>query len=227
MAIAWAGGAAFLASLIYLSYFYLVTLAEFDGDPASSTRHAMLNVALFSAFALHHSLLARAGAKRVVTRIVGERWERAVYVWAASALVVAMCALWQPVPGLLYDFDGWWQLPFWATQVLGALIGVSAVRAIDPLDLSGIRQASGQAARGALKVAGPFRFVRHPLYLGWMLVVLASPLMTANRLLFAAVSSLYLILAIPWEESSLVEAHGDPYRDYQRLVRWRVLPGLW
>lgn len=227
VAIAWAGGAAFLASLIYLSYFYVATLARADGNPADVGRHAALNVALFSAFALHHSLLARSGPKQVVARWVGDRYERAAYVWVASGLVVAMCALWQPIPGLLYDIDGWWRLPFWAAQVLGALIGISAVRAIDPLDLSGIRQASGQPAAGALKVVGPFRFVRHPLYLGWMLVVLASPLMTANRLLFAAVSSLYLILAIPWEESSLVEAHGARYRDYQRLVRWRVIPGLW
>ena len=69
--------------------------------------------------------------------------------------------------------------------------------------------------------------VRHPLYLGWMLVVFGAPLMTANRLLFATISSGYLILAIPWEESSLVEGHGDRYRHYQRAVRWRVLPGVW
>jgi len=226
VAIAWAGGAAFLASLIYLSYFYVATLARADGDLADAARHAGLNVALFSAFAIHHSLLARAGPKRVVGRWVGDRYERAAYVWVASGLLVAMCALWQSIPGQLYDIGGWWRLPFWAAQGLGALIGMGAVRAIDPLDLSGIRQAAGQMT-GAVKVVGPFRFVRHPLYLGWMLVILASPLMTANRLLFGAVSSLYLILAIPWEESSLVEAHGGRYRDYQRLVRWRVIPGLW
>jgi protein-S-isoprenylcysteine O-methyltransferase Ste14 len=122
---------------------------------------------------------------------------------------------------------GWWQLPFWVMQALGAGIIVGAARVMDPLELSGIRQAAGQAATGSLKIVGPFRIVRHPIYFGWMLLVFGTPTMTANRLLFAVISSLYLILAIPWEESSLVEGHGDRYRDYQRLVRWRVIPGIW
>ena len=227
MAIAWAGGAAFVASLLYLGYFYVVTLATFHGDPADSARDIAINVALFSAFALHHSLLARSGAKRLISRLTGDRFERSAYVWVASVLAMAMCALWQPLAGLPYAVDGWWRLPFWAVQILGAAIGVGAVRVIDPLELAGIRQASGQATTGALRIAGPFRLVRHPLYLGWMLVVFGAPLMTANRLLFATISSLYLILAIPWEEWSLVEAHGDQYRAYQRAVRWRVIPGVW
>jgi protein-S-isoprenylcysteine O-methyltransferase Ste14 len=60
-----------------------------------------------------------------------------------------------------------------------------------------------------------------------MLMVFLAPTMTVNRLLFAAISSTYLILAIPWEEKSLVAAHGDAYRDYQRLVPWRVVPHVW
>jgi protein-S-isoprenylcysteine O-methyltransferase Ste14 len=98
---------------------------------------------------------------------------------------------------------------------------------IDPLELAGIRQATGQVAAASLKIVGPFRVVRHPIYLGWMLLVFATPTMTAGRLVFAVISSLYLILAIPWEESSLVVGHGDRYREYQRQVRWRVLPGVW
>ena len=69
--------------------------------------------------------------------------------------------------------------------------------------------------------------VRHPIYLGWILIVFGSPLMTMSRLLFATISSAYLIVAIPWEERSLVEAFGDRYRTYQKQVRWRLLPWLW
>jgi protein-S-isoprenylcysteine O-methyltransferase Ste14 len=98
---------------------------------------------------------------------------------------------------------------------------------MNPLELAGIAQATGRQSTGTIQIVGPFRVVRHPIYLGWMLMVLLTPLMTANRLLFAVVSSAYLILAIPWEEKSLVEGHGDPYREYQRTVRWRVLPGIW
>jgi methanethiol S-methyltransferase len=227
VAIAWAGGAAFLVSLIYLGYFWVVTLANPDGDPADRVAAVTIDITLFSAFALHHSLLARSGAKHLMGRVIDQRLERVAYVWTASLLAVAMCALWQPVAGLLYAIRGWWQLPFWILQALGAGIVVSAVRVIDPLELAGIRQAAGQSAAGSLKIVGPFRVVRHPIYLGWMLVVFGTPTMTANRLLFAAISSAYLILAIPWEESSLVAAHGDRYREYQRQVRWRVVPGIW
>jgi methanethiol S-methyltransferase len=227
VAIAWAGGAAFLVSLLYLGYFWGVTLAAQDGDPADRVAAVTINVALFSTFALHHSLLARSSAKRLVSRLITARLERVAYVWIASLLAIAMCFLWQPIAGLVYRMHGWSQLPFWAVQILGAGIIIRAVRVIDPLELAGIRQAAGRAATGALKIIGPFRIVRHPIYLGWMLLVFGTPTMTANRLVFAAISSLYLILAIPWEEWSLVEVHADRYRDYQRLVRWRVIPGIW
>jgi methanethiol S-methyltransferase len=225
--IAWAGGAAFLVSLLYLSYFWVVILAAHDGDPADRVVSVMINAALFSAFALHHSVLARARAKHLVARVIDPRLERAVYVWTASVLAIAMCAFWQPVAGLLYAREGPAQVPFWALQALGAGVIIGAVRVIDPLELAGIRQAASQPAARALRIVGPFRVVRHPIYLGWMLLVFGTPTMTANRLLFAAISSLYLILAIPWEESSLVVDHGDRYREYQRLVRWRVIPGIW
>jgi protein-S-isoprenylcysteine O-methyltransferase Ste14 len=123
--------------------------------------------------------------------------------------------------------EGWWRVAFWGTQVAGAVLIVRAARAISALELAGVHQAAGRADSGPLSIVGPFRIVRHPIYLGWMLMVFGTPALTANRLLFAVISSLYLILAIPWEEKSLVAAHGDQYRAYQQTVRWRVIPGVW
>jgi protein-S-isoprenylcysteine O-methyltransferase Ste14 len=77
------------------------------------------------------------------------------------------------------------------------------------------------------RASGPFALVRHPIYLGWMLMVFATPVMTTTRLLFAVVSTTYLIVAIPWEEASLVAAFGERYRGYQRQVRSRLIPGVW
>jgi protein-S-isoprenylcysteine O-methyltransferase Ste14 len=225
--IAWAGGAAFVASLVYLGYFFVVTLASPDGDPAERTQHMAIDVALFSVFALHHSLLARPAVKQWMARIVPARFERTLYVWVASLLAVAMCLLWQPIAGTVYRVDGWWRMLCWSVQLMGVVLTVGAASAINALELAGIHQAAGRATSGPLTIAGPFRVVRHPIYLGWILMVGATPTMTANRLLFAIVSSLYLILAIPWEERSLVAAHGEQYRGYQRSVRWRVVPGLW
>jgi protein-S-isoprenylcysteine O-methyltransferase Ste14 len=225
--IAWGGAVAFGISLLYLVYFYAVPLGNPAGDPLKRTGHIVINVILFTAFALHHSLLARSGAKRLVAQVIPARFERTLYVWVASLLVVALCALWQPVAGILYRADGWMRAAFFITQAVGAIVVLLAARAMSAFELAGIYQAAGRTPAGTLQVVGPFRLVRHPIYLGWVLMVFATPTMTANRLLFAAISTLYLILAIPWEETSLVADYGDQYREYQRHVRWRLIPGLW
>ena len=227
MAIAWAGGAAFVAALVYLVYFFVVTLGSPDGDVTRRAEHVAIDVALFAAFAFHHSLLARERAKRVVAQFIPARFERSLYVWVASLLAIAMCALWQPVAGWVYRIEGAWRVIFWSVQATGLVITIHGARVISALELAGIHQASGRVTGGPLEIVGPFRAVRHPIYLGWILMVFATPAMTANRLLFAVVSSAYLILAIPWEEKSLVAVHGARYREYQRAVRWRVLPGVW
>lgn len=227
MLVAWGGAIAFFVSLCYLVYFYVVTLGTTAGDPSQRLPHALIDVALFSGFALHHSLLARAGAKRVVTRVVPAHLERTLYVWIASLLAIAMCVLWQPVAGLFYAVDGWLRVPFWMIQAAGVLVVARAARAVSALDLAGVHQAARHTSATTLKIVGPFRVVRHPMYLGWVLMVFGTPTMTANRLTFAVVSTAYLILAIPWEEKSLVADHGDQYREYQHLVRWRLIPGVW
>ena len=225
--VAWLGGALFVGSLGYLGYFYLVTLASSSGEASRATANALIDIGLFSVFALHHSLLARPGIKRRVVRVIPPEVERSAYVWVASLLAIAMCVLWRPLPGVVYRVDGWWRVPFWTLQAIGAVMTVHAARVINPLELAGIEQASGRRSNGSIQIVGPFRIVRHPIYLGWMLMVFLAPLMTVNRLLFAVISSAYLILAIPWEERSLVAGHGDPYREYQRAVRWRLIPGIW
>jgi protein-S-isoprenylcysteine O-methyltransferase Ste14 len=227
VAIAWLGGAAFVAALAYLAYFYAVVLAAPAPDSAGASRAIAVDVLLFATFAAHHSLFARPRVKGWVTRHLPAGAERLLYVWIASALTVAMCALWQPLPGEFYRVTGWSRAAFWTVQGAGLLLAARAARVIDVWELAGIRQLSGPDRNAPLKAVGPFRYVRHPIYVGWMLMVFAAPLMTANRLLFAIVSSVYLILAIPWEERSLVAAHGDRYREYQQRVRWRVLPGVW
>jgi methanethiol S-methyltransferase len=226
-ALAWAGSVAFAGSLAYLVYFYAIVLRSPDGDPGRALAHAAIDTALFSAFAAHHSLLARTGAKAWLARLVPSAAERTIYVWTASGLLLAVCLLWRPVPGSLYDVPGVWRLPFYSLQLLGAVLTIRSAGVIDPLELAGIRKATARPSRDVLKVVGPFRVVRHPIYLGWMLIVFGAPTMTLNRLLFATISSAYLVLAIPWEEKSLIAAHGEAYRAYQRQVRWRVLPRIW
>ena len=221
------GGAAFAAALVYLVYFYCVTLAASSGNASENSAHILIDVSLFTAFAAHHSLFARRRGKLLVTRFIPARLERAAYVWAASALAVGMAVYWQPVAGVVYRIEGPLRVPFWAIQLAGVALVVLGTRVVNAFELAGINQAAGRTVGGNVRIVGPFRFVRHPIYLGWVLMVFGTPTLTANRLVFAVVSSLYLILAIPWEERSLVADHGDQYRAYQKTVRWRLLPGIW
>lgn len=226
-AIAWLGGVLFAGSQGYTVYFYLVVLAEPAPAGSSFLPAALVNLGLFSAFALHHSLLARAGAKRALTAALPARIERSLYVWIASLLWLSVCLWWRPVAGTVYAAEGLLRWALYGAQLVGVWLTIRGAGVIDSLELAGIRQASGEIVTTDFKVAGPFRFVRHPIYLGWLLMVFGAPLMTMNRLLFAVVSSTYLILAIPWEERSLVASFGDRYRSYQQQVRWRLLPGIW
>src|SRR5262249_29983084 len=113
-----------------------------------------------------------------------------------------------------------------AVQLVGLLFVVRAVAAIDPLELAGIRVAR-RSSSSPLTMTGVYRVVRHPLYLGWVLMVFAAPHMTGDRLVFAAMTTIYLVIAIPWEERSLRAEFGDAYAGYCRSVRWRLVPYLY
>jgi protein-S-isoprenylcysteine O-methyltransferase Ste14 len=224
--VSWAGGALFVAALALFGWMFFVRF-----EPAAPVgprlRPVVLNTLLFGLFALHHSLLARTGAKRWLGRHLPPSLERTSYVWISSLLFIGVCLLWQPVPGLLYRQTGVWALPHWLAVGAGAWLTVAGARVMDPLELAGIRQAAGASQGPRFRVVGPYHFVRHPIYLGWLLLVFGVPVMTGTRLAFAVISSAYLILAIPFEERSLVEQFGDEYRRYQQRVRSRLVPGVW
>jgi protein-S-isoprenylcysteine O-methyltransferase Ste14 len=227
LTLAWLGGAVFVASLGWCFYFYAIVLGSPGERDGSLIRAVLVNIALFSVFALHHSLLARSGAKRAIARILPDGYERTVYVWTASLLLILVCLLWQPIPGVAYDVPAPWRWALYTVQAMGVFLTWRGAAVVDGLELAGIRQAQRQTRPPEFRVVGPFRFVRHPIYLGWLLMVFGAPTMTWGRVLFASISSGYLLIAIPWEERSLIEAFGDRYRVYQASVRWRILPGVW
>jgi protein-S-isoprenylcysteine O-methyltransferase Ste14 len=214
----WLGGVVFVGSLGFCAYCYSVRWAvPHRGDPPAVAFDAVL----FSMFAMHHSVFARTRAKDWLSRLVPERLLRSVYVWIASLLLVTVCAAWMPIGGEVYRHAGWLGVPHALAQLVGIWLIARSVRTIDALDLAGIR---GQSASEGLQTAGPYRLVRHPLYLGWVLAVFGPALMTADRLAFAAITTAYLVIAIPWEERSLRAAFGNDYERYTRLVRWRLVP---
>lgn len=221
-AFVWLGGALFVASLAFCAWTYAFPFGRalpFAGWPPVAADGVLLTI-----FALHHSLFAREAVKARLERLVAPLLLRSVYVWAASLLLMLACAAWRAVGGEIYHAQGLLALALNATQFAGLVITARGVARIDPLELAGIRQA--RASEG-LQVSGPYHFVRHPLYLGWALMVFGAAHMTGDRLTFAAVTTLYLVVAIPLEERSLRQSFGADYTRYMRDVRWRMIPFIY
>ena len=218
----WLGGVMFVTSLAVCVWWYLFVL----GQPRlrMGWLPIVVDAILVTVFALHHSVFAREPIKRAMASAIPERLLRSVYVWIASLLLILVCLLWQPVGGDLYNATGWRAVAHASVQLAGIAVIAQSVRAIDPLELAGIRPSSGI---GGLQIGGPYRLVRHPLYLGWMLAAFGAAHMTGDRLLFAVLTTLYLAIAIPWEERSLVRSFGESYRRYQQRVRWRMIPFIY
>lgn len=225
-AFAWTGALVFLLSLLAFGLVYGWRLRVPAPTSTAVWRDTFANVLLFTIFALHHSVMARTGAKAWITRRVPPDLERSIYVWIASVLFLAVCLLWRPLPGVMWMTSGplFWLL--FAIQMIGVALTLRAARIVGVWELAGVRQPD-HTKPVDFTATGPFAIVRHPIYLGWLMIVFATPVMTTSRLLFAVVSSAYLIAAIPWEEASLVETFGEKYRTYQRQMRWRLIPGVW
>ena len=231
-AFVWAGGALFVGSLALWVWWYVFWLSH--SRPWAGWRPVVVDAALFTIFAGHHSLFARETARRWLSAIP-RRLHRSVYVWMASLLLIAVCLLWQPIGAEVYRVPVAGAAALAVVQLAGVWCIAGAVARIDGLELAGIRAPEERSGAGssaetrpaALQITGPYRWVRHPIYLGWMLIVFGVAHMTGDRLVFAGISSLYLIVAVPWEERSLRQSFGEDYDRYTRQVRWRVLPYMY
>jgi len=221
----WSGALLFVLSLLSFAVVYGWRLRTPAPPSDDAMRDAIANVVLFTVFALHHSLMARTGAKAWITRHLPAGLERSVYVWIASALFLVVCWMWQPLPGVIWETRGP-GLALYVAQAFGVALTLAAARIVGVWELAGVKQPD-LTRPIEFKADGPFAIVRHPIYLGWVLMVFATPVMTTSRLLFAVVSTLYLLAAIPFEERSLLEAFPEEYGAYQKQMRWRLIPLIW
>lgn len=232
-AFAIAGGLLFAGSLIFFGVSYVTGFAGggvWSWD--AGWKPLAIDVILFTIFALHHSIFARRPFQRWLERIVRPELERSTYVWIASVLFLIVCAIWQPVPGTLWSLAGPGAILVRGAQLFGAALSVFAARRLDVLALAGVRQVLDRrpASTPTPEVVldrGPYSLIRHPIYLGWFLMVWCAPVMNGTRLVFAAVSCFYLVIAIPFEERDLHRTLGASYTRYAQRVRWRVVPGIY
>ena len=229
MAFSWLGAALFATSLGWFVFSYFVRFPALP--PADGTAAAIAwNVALFTLFAAHHSVFARDAVRVWVERRFPGR-ERSVFVWVASLAFAAVCAAWRGVPGVAWEAGGVIAWLLYLTRAAGIVLTLRAAAILDIWELAGTRpprHAPGeQGGTATFTRNGPYGWVRHPIYSGWFLVVFSVPTMTATQLVFAVVSSAYLVVGMVFEERSLVAAAPQAYAAYKRDVRFKVIPGIY
>ncbi len=217
----------FFATFLYAVGFVtnLVVPRSIDVGPAADTAEALLvDVLLLGLFAVPHSVMARQAFKKQWTRLVPAPLERSTYVLVSSLLLALLFWQWRPLPDLAWDVAWPPGRAFlhglsWA----GWAVVLASTFLTNHFELFGLRQVylyvRGQPyAPLGFQTPLLYRWVRHPLMLGFIVAFWSTPTMTAGRLLFAAATTAYILIALPLEERDLVRLYGKAYEDYQRQV---------
>lgn len=195
-----------------------------DGPPAEPWPVALgIDLVLLGAFAVQHSVMARPGFKQLLSRVVPRPAERSTYVLASSLALILLFWQWRPLGGVVWDVQNpLGRAALWAGFAFGWGLVLVSTFVINHFDLFGLRQ-TWRAFRGQpqepLRFATPlfYRVVRHPLYVGWFFAFWSTPTMTITHLVFAVMTTAYILLAIQFEERDLMEAHPE-YAEYRRRV---------
>ena len=218
----------FLITFLYLSAFVgdlPFAPRTVDVGPEGPVATAILiNIGLIALFGLQHSVMARPGFKRWWTQFVPAPAERSVYVLAASVMLIILFLLWRPIFGSVWDFAGTaFELPMWLLFGAGWVIVLTSTFLINHFELFGLQQAwfnlrGRMAAEPQLRQPLFYRWVAHPLYSGFFLAFWATPQMSYGHLLLAGGMSLFMLIAIQFEERDLTDFFGDAYRQYRSGV---------
>ena len=202
-----------------------------DGAVRPAMDAAVVNLILLSIFAVQHSVMARRQFKEWWTQFVPKSVERSTYVLLSSLALALLLWQWRPIPTVLWQIDDP-QIAMAVTGIslLGFLIALTSTFLINHFELFGLHQVANNLT-GRSMPAPRFRtplyyqFVRHPLYLGFIIAFWVAPTMTIGHLLFAGVTTAYILVGILLEERDLVDLFGDDYRRYRErvsmLVPWR------
>ena len=191
----------------------------------------IVNLLLMSVFAVQHSVMARRGFKGWWTQFVPKSVERSTYVLLSSLALVLLFWQWRPMPSVVWQIaDPQIAMAVTVLSLVGWLLVLSSTFLINHFELFGLHQVTNNLtgrAMPATRFRTPlfYKVVRHPIYLGFLIAFWAAPTMTDGHLLFAAVTTAYILIGIQLEEHDLVDLFGDEYRRYKErvsmLVPWR------
>ena len=216
-----------LVVFLYLIGFlgnFVVPKSIDSGQAGPFGQALLINVILIAIFGIPHSVMARPGFKQWWTKVVPQHIERSTYVMQGNLLVALLMWQWQPMVGVIWNVEH----PVGAS-VLWGLFGIGWVMivltsfVINHFDLFGLRQVYLHL-RGMeytpleFKAKWIYNYIRHPLMLGWIIAFWSTPQMSAGHLVFAVGTTVYILIAIQFEERDLVKYHGEDYEHYRRKV---------
>jgi methanethiol S-methyltransferase len=218
---------AFLGTILYAIGFAgnLFVPKTIDGEPQVELLDAILtNISLLLLFGLQHSIMARPAFKSWWTTIIPAHLERSTYVLLSSVCLALMMWHWEPVGGIIWSVKSEAaKNVLMVVYLFGWMVAFASTFLINHFDLFGLRQvwlyATGKPYTH-LPFGTPllYKVVRHPLYFGFLIAFWATPVMTVTHLLFAILTTCYMLIAIPLEEKDLVEGFGETYQAYKKWV---------
>jgi protein-S-isoprenylcysteine O-methyltransferase Ste14 len=215
-----------LATFAYLAAFLENVFVPTSIDSARQTPlwiALAVDLGLLVLFGVQHSVMARPGFKAIWTKVVPPAAERSTYVLLSCIAMFLMFWQWRPMGGVIWSAqNGYGRMALYALYALGWVLVLATTFLINHFDLFGLRQVvlqlTGRPYTGLqFRTPGPYKLVRHPLYVGWVTVFWSTPDMTAAHLLFAVGLTVYILIAIRYEERDLIEFHSE-YAAYRRRV---------
>jgi methanethiol S-methyltransferase len=196
-----------------------------DDGPAGPVIEALIvNLLLLSLFAVQHSGMARKPFKRWLTQFMPASVERSVYVLLASLALILLLWQWRPIPAVVWQItDANVAMTMTALSFAGWLLVLFSTFLINHFELFGLHQVAANLAGRTMPAARfktpvLYKFVRHPIYLGFIIAFWATPVMTVGHLLFAAVTTAYIFIGIALEERDLIQLFGEEYKRYRAQV---------